>query len=248
MTQEEFQRRVIQAKNFEIEANEDQSMFCKSCNKFFKTKNAHDNHLNSKKHKDGLKKFLEYNVNETQAIEDVVVSVKAAEIIEERKKAKDGDADDMDVEEVDSDSWEDEWDEADNPIYKNDCIFCDNHSEDFVSNLKHMSIAHSFFIPDAEYCSDAEGLLVYLAEKVVRDFICIWCNEKGRTFYSCRAVRRHMAEKGHCQMLHEGAALAEYVDFYDYSSSYPDHDETKDIDAEIEAPQVLDGRLIDLQI
>lgn len=40
--------------------------------------------------------------------------------------------------------------------------------------------------------------------------------------------------------LHEGSALAEYVDFYDYSASYPDHDETKDVDADIETP-VLEG-------
>lgn len=32
-----------------------------------------------------------------------------------------------------------------------------------------------------------------------------------------------MTDKGHCKMLHEGIALAEYADFYDYSSSYPDH-------------------------
>lgn len=49
-----------------------------------------------------------------------------------------------------------------------------------------------------------------------------------------------MIEKGHTKMLHEGAALAEYVDFYDYSSSYPDHDDSKDIDAEIET-SLLDG-------
>lgn len=51
----------------------------------------------------------------------------------------------------------------------------------------------------------------------------MWCNDRGRTFYSLDAVRKHMRDKGHCRMLHEGIALAEYADFYDYSSSYPDH-------------------------
>lgn len=37
-----------------------------------------------------------------------------------------------------------------------------------------------------------------------------------------------MRDKGHCQLLHEGIALAEYADFYDYSSSYPDHVSQKD--------------------
>lgn len=71
--------------------------------------------------------------------------------------------------------------------------------------------------------------------------MCIWCNESGRVFYSVNAVRRHMTEKGHCKMLHEGSALAEYVDFYDYSTSYPDHDDSKDIDAVIENPDLLEG-------
>ena len=31
-----------------------------------------------------------------------------------------------------------------------------------------------------------------------------------------------MKAKGHCKLLHEGDAIAEYADFYDYSSSYPD--------------------------
>lgn len=86
-----------------------------------------------------------------------------------------------------------------------------------------MSVAHSFFIPDTEYCTDLEGLLYYLGEKVANYFICLWCNDRGKTFYSLDAVRKHMVDKGHCQMLHEGLALAEYADYYDYSSSYPDH-------------------------
>lgn len=41
-------------------------------------------------------------------------------------------------------------------------------------------------------------------------------------------------------MLHEGDALAEYVEFYDYSSSYPDV-EAGDPDAEIEIPELDDN-------
>ncbi|CRK98431.1 CLUMA_CG011789, isoform A [Clunio marinus] len=85
-----------------------------------------------------------------------------------------------------------------------------------------------------------QSLFCKACKKVCRDFICLWCNEKGRTFYSIQAVRQHMIEKGHTKMLHEGAALAEYVDFYDYSSSYPDHDDSKDLDEEVQAP-VLEG-------
>lgn len=211
---EEFEKRINQQKSADAAALEDQSLYCKACKKLFKSKNAHDNHLDSRKHKDNLKGFLEQNGGASE--EDV--SEKSTRPKKEFVVV-DGEAMDEDEEDEDDD-WEEEWD---NPIENNDCLFCPNHSEDLISNIKHMSVKHSFFIPDAEYCVDVEGLLGYLAEKICRDFICIWCNEKGRTFYSLDAVRNHMVEKGHCKMLHEGAALAEYVDFYDYSASYPDH-------------------------
>lgn len=53
----------------------------------------------------------------------------------------------------------------------------------------------------------------------------MWCNEKGKSFLSAEAARQHMLDKGHCKMIHEGLALAEYADFYDYSASYPDNEE-----------------------
>lgn len=219
VTAEEFQNRVMQARSADEEAQRDESLFCKACKKFFKTKNAHDNHLNGKRHKDSLKSFLETHLNEEDT-EEVRVSVPTAEVIEERRKISEIDENDedgdMEVESVDSDQWDDD---TENPIAKSNCIFCDHHSKNMVKNLKHMAVAHSFFVADPEFCCDVEGLLMYLAEKVCRDFICLWCNEKGRTFYSLQAVRQHMVEKGHTKMLHEGSALAEYVDFYDYRYS-----------------------------
>lgn len=47
-------------------------------------------------------------------------------------------------------------------------------------------------------------------------FVCLWCNERGRAFQSLDAVQKHMRDKGHCKMLHEGEAMLEYSDFYDY--------------------------------
>lgn len=235
MTAEEFQNRVIQARTADVEAQKDEGVFCKACKKFFKTTNSHDQHLNSKKHRENEKNFLENHVNQD---DDVRISVPAVEIIEERRKQIEAEEDD-DAESVSSDEWG--LDDLEISITKSDCLFCDHHSKNMVKNLKHMAIAHSFFIPDAEYCSDVEALLAYLAEKICKEFICLWCNEKGRTFYSLQSVRQHMIEKGHTKMLHEGSALAEYVEYYDYSSSYPDHDDvTKDVDAEFD-PAVLDG-------
>lgn len=66
---------------------------------------------------------------------------------------------------MDSDEWDDD---IENPIDVNECMFCPHQSENFLDNVKHMSVAHSFFIPDADYLVDMEGLLVYLADKITK--------------------------------------------------------------------------------
>uniref|UniRef100_A0A336LMG6 CSON012274 protein n=1 Tax=Culicoides sonorensis TaxID=179676 RepID=A0A336LMG6_CULSO len=237
---EGFEKLLIEQRNAEKNQCEDNSLYCKACGKLFKTINAHDNHLNSKKHKDALKRFVEEHADEE-------VSVKATgeskyEQIDRlpNELVEDDDDDGMEAEEVDSDEWEED-ENFENPITNNNCLFCDHHSKNIVNNVKHMSVEHSFFIPDAEFCIDLEGLLAYLGEKICKYFICIWCNDRGKTFYSLQGARKHMIDKGHCKMLHEGAALAEYVDFYDYSSSYPDAEEGMDVDSELDPPDVLDG-------
>jgi len=232
---EGFEKLLNEQRNAEKFATEDKSLYCKACGKVFKTINAHDNHLNSKKHKEALKRFIEEHVDEEVTIKATGESkyeIRNDTVVEGDNNGG------MEIEEVDSDEWEDD---TENPISNNNCLFCDHHSKNLVSNVKHMSIEHSFFIPDAEFCIDIEGLLTYLGEKIFKDYICIWCNDRGRTFYSLNGARKHMIDKGHCRMMHEGAALAEYVDFYDYSSSYPDAGTGMDIDEELEAPPALDG-------
>lgn len=71
--------------------------------------------------------------------------------------------------------------------------------------------------------------------------MCIWCNENGRTFHSAEAALNHMIDKGHCKMLHEGLTLAEYADFYDYSSSYPDNSNDVDKDSEVYTNELDDS-------
>lgn len=62
----------------------------------------------------------------------------------------------------------------------------------------------------------------------------------GKAFQSVDAARAHMLDKGHCKMLHEGEALLEYSDFYDYSSSYPNVESGEDPDVEVALPTELD--------
>ncbi|KAJ8397364.1 hypothetical protein AAFF_G00439130 [Aldrovandia affinis] len=109
-----------------------------------------------------------------------------------------------------------------------ECLFCAHHSRSLLKNLSHMTKAHSFFLPDLEYLVDLKGLIRYLGEKVGVGKVCLWCNEKGRSFYSTEAVQAHMNDKSHCKLFTDGDAALEFADFYDFRSTYPDHKEGED--------------------
>ena len=66
-----------------------------------------------------------------------------------------------DIEEVDSDEWED-----DDPVPVGDCLFCPHHSSSLDKSLTHMTVEHSFFLPDPEFLTNVEGLIEYLGAKV----------------------------------------------------------------------------------
>ncbi|XP_013166493.1 PREDICTED: zinc finger protein 622 [Papilio xuthus] len=257
VTLEEFEQRAKEHKE-SAEAIRDESAYCRCCSKLFNTKNAYNNHLNSKKHKQTEEKSIKEGNDDHSNHSDTdsfvkIDNVDKLPIKNEPEKfvvvkpVGSGDEDietDSEIEELDSDEWDEcRIKESDSLIKPRDCLFCTHHSKNMVKNLKHMSEAHSFFIPDVEYCVDVKGLLLYLGEKISQGYMCLWCNETGRTFYSLEAARGHMIDKGHCKMLHEGLALAEYADFYDYSSSYPDHkegEENMDVDNEVEEPANLE--------
>lgn len=233
VTAEEFQRRLIQQRAADEQALQETTLYCSACRKQFISDKSYDNHLNSKKHKENALRFEKENEGKEG---DVVM--KQTKTVLTKKDSDEPEADaDSEIEEVDSDEWSELYI---NPIEENDCMFCSHHSDNLTSNLQHMAVAHSFFVPDMDYVVDLTGLMVYLGEKIAKDYICLWCNDRGRTFYSLDAVQKHMKDKGHCKMLHEGLALAEYADFYDYSSSYPDNEEGMDVDEEI-IPEVLEG-------
>lgn len=56
-----------------------------------------------------------------------------------------------------------------------------------------MRRAHSFFILDDNFLINVEGLLKYLAEKINKGLLCIYCDNKGtKGFKSADAIRNHM--------------------------------------------------------
>uniref|UniRef100_A0A8D8V8R1 Zinc finger protein 622 n=2 Tax=Cacopsylla melanoneura TaxID=428564 RepID=A0A8D8V8R1_9HEMI len=243
---EEFQRRVYQQREKEQFVIQDQSTYCTVCKKSFGNTKAFDNHINSKKHKD-LLKHLDEDDRENigipceKKIQDDVSMRAGMKMKTNNDDEEEEDWDDEDIEEVDSDEWENETSDN-NPVASNNCLFCPHHSRSLYKNLQHMTAAHTFFIPDLEYVVNLEGLLLYLGEKVCQGFICLWCNDEKKTFHSLESTQQHMVDKGHCKMLHDGKALLEYFDFYDYSSSYPEVEETT---VAIE-PNVLDDASYEL--
>ncbi|XP_062986316.1 cytoplasmic 60S subunit biogenesis factor ZNF622 [Elgaria multicarinata webbii] len=117
-----------------------------------------------------------------------------------------------------------------------DCLFCSHHSSSLMKNVGHMTKVHSFFIPDIEYVVDLRGLIQYLGEKVGVGKICLWCNEKGKSFYTTEAVQAHMNDKSHCKLFTEGDAALEFADFYDFRSTYPDYGEGEHVEMSDELP------------
>ncbi|XP_037313858.2 cytoplasmic 60S subunit biogenesis factor ZNF622 isoform X2 [Pungitius pungitius] len=120
-----------------------------------------------------------------------------------------------------------------------DCLFCSHHSKSLVKNIDHMTKVHSFFIPDVEFLVDLRGLVRYLGEKVGAGNVCLWCNEKGRSFYSAEAVQSHMTDKSHCKLFTDGDSALEFADFYDFRSSYPDRKEGEE---EMDQAEISDDK------
>eukprot|EP00455_Lapot_gusevi_P024568 TRINITY_DN2561_c0_g1_i3.p1 TRINITY_DN2561_c0_g1~~TRINITY_DN2561_c0_g1_i3.p1 ORF type:complete len:251 (-),score=59.13 TRINITY_DN2561_c0_g1_i3:36-788(-) len=115
---------------------------------------------------------------------------------------------------------EGEEEEQGEPIPVTHCLFCSHASDSLQANLDHMTQVHSFFIPYIEYLEDLEGLIEYLGYKVGMGRVCLYCNGRGRAFYSdVQALRNHMADKGHCKIRFEDEDEEEFEPFYDFNKT-----------------------------
>lgn len=223
VTAEVFQQKVLEQRA-EVEAQQQtktKTMHCKLCNKTFSSENAYGNHMSSKKHKELeaakakkednlITKGLTMESRETGS-ENTESEIAESSLCDKVDDDQSGDNDD-DEEDIEEDTLE-----------VTDCLFCPHRSVSLEDNMKHMTRSHSFFIPDLEFVVDLKGLVTYLCEKVGVGNMCLYCNDKGKNFFSTEAVQNHMVDKGHTKINYEGDAVLEYADFYDFSSSYPDY-------------------------
>eukprot|EP00892_Ulva_mutabilis_P004475 jgi/Ulvmu1/239/UM001_0243.1 len=122
-----------------------------------------------------------------------------------------GDAADGDVS-----SWQ-EWDVCQS-------LF-DNHvSPSLDDNLKYMYKKFGFFLPDAQYLQDPEGLIKYLGAKLRYGHQPLYSSgldDQAKRFGSLHAVQRHMIDSNKCTMCYDGNE-DEYEDYFDY----PEMDES----------------------
>ncbi|KAK6166531.1 hypothetical protein SNE40_023195 [Patella caerulea] len=247
VTAENFRQRVLAQKSQVEEAEKDNVSRCQICKKKFNTENAYKTHIKSKKHQEAEKSYNpdDHNVKHSKKnsidSEEQMETAGTLHTTDKRANSKnvvdvagssiDEEADMSDDADSDVESWNSEDGE---PLPIEECLFCTNVSSSLEENVKHMTVNHSFFIPDADYLIDLEGLISYLGEKVGVANMCLWCNTRGKSFYSKQAAKNHMVDKGHSKMLHEGESVFEYSDFYDYRKSYPDHAERNEEDEQME--------------
>ncbi|XP_015785024.1 zinc finger protein 622 [Tetranychus urticae] len=217
----------IKARQQALESKDttEQTRYCECCRKPFSSIKAYDQHCQSKKHREmkekkEIKDSIAAKKQTSTKVPNNPVSTSNVEI----------DADNSDdYEDIDSDDDDDyetvdeDYEEGKDAIRPDQCFFCLREADSIEDNVQHMSLVHSFFIPDVDYLTDLEGLLTYLGEKIGIDHVCLWCSYSGKTFRSIKSAQQHMLSKGHSKINFEQAdVLLEYADFYDYSKSYPD--------------------------
>ncbi|KAK7057317.1 C2H2 type zinc-finger-domain-containing protein [Favolaschia claudopus] len=200
--------------------------YCEVCNKTYTTENAYRSHINSKKHKDAeIKSKLAPPRVAAQEVAPEPTEVPIAPALDTISEPQvvslvvDGDASDSEI----NQTIDEKIAAARSRLTPNSCLFCSHDSTGLDENLTHMSIAHSFFVPDAEYLIDIQGLISYLGEKIAMGNVCIYCNGKGKEFRTLDATRKHMLDKGHCKIAYDSEDdRLEVSDFYDFTSSYPE--------------------------
>lgn len=101
------------------------------------------------------------------------------------------------------------------------CLFCRSVSPSTDSNFRHMSHAHSFFVPNAEHLIDTESFLRYLFTIISILHECLLCgSSKGTEF----GVQEHMRQKGHCTFDFEDE-VHQFGQFYDFEDLTHDEEE-----------------------
>jgi pre-60S factor REI1 len=197
---------------------------CTICRKYYASENAYKNHLESKKHKENvLREALgSYSTSNVQKDESKPSMKTRRQSCNVDMTLREGEDEITAMDRIFQTRLA-----CSRRLTLEECLFCRESSDTFDQNMSHMMNAHSLFIPDMEYMINLRGLIAFLGEKISVGYLCLFCNGKGQGFHSLEAVQTHMRDKGHCKILYEGDAEEELAEFYDFTSSYIDFDDTR---------------------
>lgn len=93
-------------------------------------------------------------------------------------------------------------------------LFDRHRSASVEANVDRMYRKYGFFVPDREFCSDLEGLVGYLHEKIKLGHMCLYCHRVFTTWQGCQ---KHMISKQHTKLRYEaGIDLEDLSAFYDF--------------------------------
>jgi pre-60S factor REI1 len=152
-----FKEKIAAQEQNKTSASEKQTGWnCIPCKKSFNTENAYKNHIVSKKHLETSSKFekrneerIKANLQKKQSVPRINWKKKLAEAQTEEE-----------VNKVIDDKIK-----QSRRLEETECLFCDFKGETLEEKMEHMTIEHTFFIPDIEYLVDLKGFMNYLAEK-----------------------------------------------------------------------------------
>jgi pre-60S factor REI1 len=98
----------------------------------------------------------------------------------------------------------------------------DRHvSASVAENIQYMHEKYGFFIPDAEYLYDPEGLIGYSHEKISLGKQCLYCHKQFHPATTrASAIQAHMRDAQHCKLRYEsGMDLEDLLVFYDFEAA-----------------------------
>jgi len=232
VTQELYEQKIAEdalkeSSQAKATPNKSDVIVCVPCHKKFASPATLQNHIKSKKHLDKITEDARKAANPDEIIPPKKKTEKKIPIYLTKEDCIRRDS--MEIEtkegkELTEEEVEDKFLEdrikSSRKILAEECLFCLKKCADLESNAKHMSLKHSFFIPDIEYLSDMEGFFKYIGEKISVGLTCIWCNT---LFATLEAILHHMMDTAHCKLNYDN--VAEFEDFYDFSKDYEGEDE-----------------------
>jgi len=211
ITENDFNEKIKKQIEEDELANKVNVYNCDVCKKVFNTENAYKNHETSKKHIENLANYEKNKTADTDSDDDLSENDNNG-TKEPRINWKKRFAEAQTEEEFNKVL--DEKIKCSRKLEETECLFCNFKGSTFEEKMEHMTVEHTFFVPDMEYLASLKGLVTYLGEKISIGNTCIFCE---RMFHSLEAVRKHMIDKGHTKISYEDGPDLEIAHFYDFS-------------------------------